>query len=105
VKAHKQIEGAFGFPQGRFEIKKETYLTPCKAIHKFCIQCAGNQKQVRHCETNNCPLFAYRFGKNPRRKGIGNIGNIRNPQKTTRRKEIELKGDKKIKIIIEEIPE
>ena len=31
----------------------------------------GGQKQVRLCETADCPLFPYRFGKNPNRKGIG----------------------------------
>lgn len=48
-------------------------LTPIKAIRAKCLDCSGFQpSEVRRCEIEDCPLFPYRFGKNPNRKGIGN---------------------------------
>lgn len=47
------------------------HLTPLKAIRAKCLECAGRRKAVRNCEEANCPLFAFRFGKNPKRRGIG----------------------------------
>jgi len=50
-------------------------VTPLKAIRAKCLECsAGQPKEVRECVILNCPLFSYRFGTNPKRKGIG-IGN------------------------------
>jgi len=51
------------------EVKK---LTPIKAIRAKCLDCsAGQPKEIRLCTIVNCPLYQYRFGKNPNRKGIG----------------------------------
>ncbi|MAT59750.1 MAG: hypothetical protein CMF23_17390 [Ignavibacteriae bacterium] len=51
------------------------HLTPVKAIKKHCLECSGNsKKEVRECLINNCPLYPYRMGKNPNRKGIKNNG-------------------------------
>jgi len=47
-------------------------LTPLKAVRAKCLECSANQpKEVKLCEISDCPLFFYRFGKNPNRKGIG----------------------------------
>jgi hypothetical protein len=47
-------------------------LTPLKAIRKKCLDCSGGQpSEVKDCIITDCPLLEYRFGKNPRRKGIG----------------------------------
>lgn len=47
-------------------------LTPVKAIRAWCLDCSGFQpKEVRLCLHTACPLYFYRFGKNPNRKGIG----------------------------------
>ncbi len=47
-------------------------LTPLKAIRVKCFDCSGFQpKEVRLCPVTSCPLHAFRFGSNPRRKGIG----------------------------------
>jgi hypothetical protein len=52
-------------------------LTPLKAIRAKCLDCSGmSAKEVRECEFTECPLYPFRFGKNPSRKGIG--GNIQN---------------------------
>ena len=50
-------------------------LTPVRAIRKYCVQCAGNQKAPRNCEKKTCPLFVFRLGKSPGRAGIGGRGN------------------------------
>jgi hypothetical protein len=47
-------------------------LTPIKAIRAHCLECSSGQpSEVRNCIIPECPLFPYRFGKNPNRKGIG----------------------------------
>ncbi len=47
-------------------------LTPVKAIRKKCLECAGQRYlYIRYCEHAECPLFAFRMGRNPKRKGIG----------------------------------
>lgn len=51
---------------------KNKNLTPLKAIRARCLDCSGfHPKEVRNCGHVDCPLYLYRFGKNPRRKGIG----------------------------------
>jgi hypothetical protein len=47
-------------------------LTPIKAIRAKCLECSNyHPKEVRNCEITDCPIYPYRFGKNPNRKGIG----------------------------------
>jgi len=47
-------------------------LTPCRAIHLKCKECcSGSVKEVRICSIYDCPLYIYRGGKNPKRKGVG----------------------------------
>jgi hypothetical protein len=42
-----------------------------KLIRKFCFECMGGSKRlVRECESV-CPLHEYRFGRNPKRAGMG----------------------------------
>lgn len=49
-------------------------LTPLKAIRAKCIDCSADQlSEVRYCSVTDCPIFIYRFGTNPNRKGIGNL--------------------------------
>lgn len=50
-------------------------LTPVKAIKKNCLECSGvSKKEVRVCVIIECPLYPYRMGKNPNRKGVGKGG-------------------------------
>ncbi len=61
-------------------------LTPLKAARKFCLEClGGSTKEVAECSGNlepcYCPLWIYRFGKNPNRKGLGNPNNFRESDK------------------------
>ena len=46
--------------------------SPVKAIRQFCIECMGGRgsgqnytKLIEECVSTNCPLYDFRFGKNP----------------------------------------
>lgn len=48
-------------------------LSPVKAIRKHCLDCmCGSVGEVKNCIIVDCPLFPFRLGKNPNRKGVGN---------------------------------
>lgn len=60
-------------------MKKKTKLTPLKAIRLNCIDCSGYSKvEVRNCVILDCPLYPFRLGTNPNRKGKGNKSPISN---------------------------
>jgi hypothetical protein len=43
-------------------------LSPVKAIREYCLRCCnGDRKYVNECPSENCPLWIYRKGKNPKR--------------------------------------
>lgn len=47
-------------------------VTPMRAIRMKCLDCsAGQPLEVRLCTHEACPLYPYRFGRNPKRAGIG----------------------------------
>lgn len=53
----------------RDELPKTT--SPIKAIRLKCLDCTcGSQKEVEACPIEKCPLWRFRFGKNPYRKPI-----------------------------------
>lgn len=40
--------------------------SPIKAIRAKCLDCSGDSaKEVKLCTVENCPLYPFRFGKNP----------------------------------------
>lgn len=42
------------------------HITPIKAIRAKCIDCMGGSVyEVALCPSKDCPLWAFRFGKNP----------------------------------------
>ncbi|MCK9554962.1 hypothetical protein M0R36_03990 [bacterium] len=48
-------------------------LTPIKAIRAKCVDCSNGQlKEIRLCPITDCPIYPFRMGRNPNRKGIGN---------------------------------
>jgi len=50
---------------GRHGMMKMT-LTPLKAIRRKCLECSNfSHHQVRNCPIETCPLYPFRFGKNP----------------------------------------
>lgn len=47
-------------------------LSPLKSIRAKCLDCTNDQLvEVRLCPCVDCPLYPYRMGHNPNRKGIG----------------------------------
>jgi hypothetical protein len=49
---------------------KSVSWSPIKAIRKKCLDCSGeSHNEVSLCPVTGCPLYPYRFGKNPNRKG------------------------------------
>lgn len=45
---------------------KKLITSPIKAIRQFCVECnGGSVYEVKNCTSPRCPLFAFRFGKNP----------------------------------------
>lgn len=51
---------------------EEKRVTPMKAIRLKCLDCScGSSNEVKLCTVEKCPLYPYRFGKNPSRAGIG----------------------------------
>lgn len=46
-------------------------LTPIKAIRAKCLDCSNDSfKEVERCPIERCPLYPYRFGKNPNTKHV-----------------------------------
>jgi hypothetical protein len=44
------------------EVKR---VSPLKAIRLKCLECcAGRSNEVKACHLQDCPLWAYRFGRN-----------------------------------------
>ncbi len=45
--------------------------SPIKAIRHKCLDCcAGSYTEVEKCPAKKCPLWHFRFGKNPFRKPV-----------------------------------
>lgn len=44
---------------------EKKYVPPLKAIRLNCLECVGTRVEVENCEETDCPLWHYRFGKNP----------------------------------------
>ena len=41
---------------------------PVKAIREFCLECMGGSRdEVTKCSRPECPVYEFRFGKNPYR--------------------------------------
>ena len=49
-------------PDGTVTVK----LTPLKAIRKKCLDCCNwSAHEVKMCPAERCPLYPYRFGRDP----------------------------------------
>lgn len=56
---------------------RERKYTPLRAIRRNCLDCSGGPTEVRLCTVDECPLYAFRFGTQPARRGIGGRGRDR----------------------------
>ncbi len=57
--------------------EKIVNLTALRAIRYKCMDCSGFKfKEVKLCPVIGCPLYPYRLGRNPAKKGQGGKGNI-----------------------------
>lgn len=47
-------------------MSEPSFKSPVKAIRAKCIDCCcGQENEVKLCPMEDCPLWAFRFGKNP----------------------------------------
>lgn len=47
----------------------EKNVTVLKAIRNKCLECCGySPNEVKNCTSKTCPLYVFRFGKNPFRQ-------------------------------------
>jgi hypothetical protein len=53
-----------------FKEKAMRKVTPLRAIRAKCLDCSLSKKEIRFCAVSSCPLYPYRLGKNPARKGM-----------------------------------
>lgn len=57
-------------------------MTPLRSIRLKCLDCmCGSSNEVKLCSDEECSLFTYRFGHNPKRKGLGGGGRPENFKK------------------------
>ncbi len=67
------------FKLGKKSKEKQLPYTPCRAIRKKCLICVGHlnytqpapryrYQYVKECDSPECPLYSFRFGKNPNYK-------------------------------------
>ena len=45
----------------------EKTITPLRAIRLNCLDCVKTSHEVALCPIESCPLYPFRFGKNPYR--------------------------------------
>ena len=84
-RADRDVEGCTGYivyatgkPCPFYEYRMGDKRISVKIFRKFCLECMGGSSlMVAECEKENCPMYSYRFGKNPARAGMGRIDNIR----------------------------
>lgn len=46
-------------------------LEPIEVIRAKCLWCKGTPGSVKVCPQKKCPLYHFRFGKEPKRAGKG----------------------------------
>ena len=49
-------------------MEEKQITSPIKAIRAKCLDCAYTSQEVALCPCKDCPLYPFRFGKNPYRK-------------------------------------
>ena len=77
--------------------KPRKHKTLVKAVREMCIQCMGGRnsgqklrKLISECPAPDCPVFDFRFGKNPYNKK--NLSVEERERRTKRMKEVRLRN-------------
>ena len=53
-------------------------MTPLKVLRAYCLWCcAGQSKEVELCPSEECPLYPFRLGRNPKDKQMTALKAIR----------------------------
>ena len=60
-------------------------MRPLKAIRAYCLDCSETSAEVKQCVIPDCPLYQYRMGHNPARKGLGGNAAHLHPATTQKR--------------------
>ena len=55
-----------------------------KLLRKFCLECQGGSSRLVATCRLDCPLHQYRFGKNPKRAGMGRTNNFKHVVRGTK---------------------
>ena len=67
LKDKKRKKGGDTMGSTTVKVKLPEKVSMAKAVREYCLQCGGGQPvEVRDCRVTDCPLFAYRFGRNPK---------------------------------------
>jgi hypothetical protein len=62
-------EGRQVCPSCAGDVDPKVITNPVKAIRAFCMECScGQTSEVKACPVYKCPLYPFRFGKNPYRQ-------------------------------------
>ena len=57
---------AFAELKAKYSGDEENKISPIKAIRAKCLDCCcGQTNEVLLCTCTDCPLYVFRFGKNP----------------------------------------
>ena len=57
---------AFAELKSKYSGDEENRISPIKAIRAKCLDCCcGQTNEVLLCTCTDCPLYVFRFGKNP----------------------------------------
>jgi len=63
---------ATGKPCPFYEYRMGKKRPSVKVLRQFCLDCmGGNKAAVKECETGDCLIYPFRFGKNPMLAGKG----------------------------------
>ena len=64
----------FDHPSADHYEKSVNVPSPLKAARQYCVKCSSNDvREPKHCPSVNCPLYLYRFGRNPTAEEIASV--------------------------------
>ena len=49
-------------------MQNDNLVSPLRTIRQHCLDCSGTSNEVKLCSVEQCALWPYRLGHDPRRK-------------------------------------